>query len=844
MATNDKTRFSLDVLGRYVCNDMAEVAAATAGTDARPFDVIVVGGGSFASIFAQHLMTTDEGRQHRILVLEAGPMLVGEHVQNLPMIGLDVPKAPNPPARPPARASTPATNEVWGQAWHSDIAFVGLAYCLGGRSLYWGGWSPELLADELQDWPQQVVTDLTPAGTDYFGAAAEQLGTDVTNDFIYGPLQTALRRVLADADANPVGVLGAAIPLNKMPLPRAVSALGANPSAQALADLLALPGPDDRTAARLIDEAKLEAPLAVQTRARSGFFANNKFSGTPLWVSAARTAWGEWPREDNLRRRLMIVPNCHVTGLATSGDKVTAVRTNKGDVPVVEGAVVVLAASTIESTRLALNAHQGQAGAQAIGQGLMAHLRSNLTIRIPRTSLPKDPPERELSEAALFLKGKANVGKGVANVDRKDRFFHLQITAAGLGPQGNNSETEMWRKVVDIDTLHRFTSASDSHIVITIRGIGEMDPDNPTSSINQHAESDEYDVPRAFVQLHASERDQNLWNEMDTCSDLVALAFAGGKPYEVLVNPNTNQWKTVDAGKTAATVLPFGPPRRDGLGTTHHEAGTLRLDEDPDKGAVDLNGRFHASKNLYALGPATFPRLGSPNPMLTGTALARRLAEHIAAQPAPQPAGQAPAALPFAAADGYTVFFDGIDNSQWRLAGDCAFPLVDGALVSEPGNDLGMSWCVTPTPPDFSLRLQFRLSRADDNSGVFLRFPDPDSKGYQNTAYVPVDFGVEVQIDDLARWDGADNHRTGAIYGLDNPTYQPVSCNPPGQWNDLQVDVQGRTYTVTLNGVQSTVVKNVDGNRGLPSKPGAPSFIGLQSHSGRVAFRHVRIKQL
>jgi choline dehydrogenase-like flavoprotein len=827
MATNDKTRFSLDVLGRYVCNDMAEVRAAAAGTDGRPFDVIVVGGGSFASVFAQHLMTADKGRQHRILVLEAGPMAVGEHVQNLPMIGLDVPRAPDPPARPPARASTPARNEVWGQAWHSDTAFVGLAYCLGGRSLYWGGWSPEPLADELQDWPQQVETDLTRPGTGYFTAAAEQLGADVTNDFIYGPLQTALRRVLADADAAPARDLGAAIPLEDLDKTRAVEALGT----------------DGRTAAQLTDEAKLEAPLAVQTRAREGFFANNKFSGTPLWVSAARTAWGEWPREDNLRRRLMIVPNCHVTGLATNGDQVTAVWTDQGDVPVVDGAVVVLAAGTSESTRLALNAYQGQTGAQAIGQGLMAHLRSNLTIRIPRTSLPNDPPEQGLSEAALFLKGKANVGNA-ANIDKKDRFFHLQITAAGLGPQGNNSETEMWRKVVDIDSLHRFTSASDSHIVITIRGIGEMDPDNPTSFISQHAESDEYDIPRAFVQLQASERDQNLWIEMDTCSDLVALAFAGGKPYEVLVNPDTDQWKTVDAGTTAATVLAFSPPRRDGLGTTHHEAGPLRLDADPNKGAVDLNGRFHAARNLYALGPATFPRLGSPNPMLTGTALARRLADHIAVQPAPQPGGQAPAPLPFAAADGYTVLFDGIDNSQWRLAGDCAFPLVDGALVSEPGNDLGMSWCVTPTPPDFSLRLQFRLSRTDDNSGVFLRFPDPGSKGYQNTAYVPVAFGVEVQIDDLARWDGADNHRTGAVYGLDNPDYQPVSCNPPGQWNDLQVDVQGQDYTVTLNGVQSTVVKNVNGNRGLPSKPGAPSFIGLQSHSGRVAFRHVRIKQL
>ncbi|MBB3082486.1 family 16 glycoside hydrolase [Geodermatophilus sabuli] len=831
----DVTKFSLDVLGRYVCNDMAEVNGAVAGTDSRPFDVIVVGGGSFASIFAQHLMTADKGRRHRILVLEAGPMVVGEHVQNLPMIGLEVPPAPDPPRRPPAGIATDPEREVWGQAWHSDIAFVGLAYCLGGRSLYWGGWSPELLADELQDWPPQVVTDLTPAGSDYFGAAAEQLGTDATNDFIYGPLQTALRRVLADEAV--AGNLGTAVPLNQMPNTRAASALGANPSAQALATLLGLPGPGGRTAAQLLDEAKLEAPLAVQTRARSGFFANNKFSGTPLWVSAARTAWGEWPREDNLRRRLMIVPNCHVTRLVTSGGNVTTVQTNKGDVAVVDGAVVVIAASTIESTRLALNAFQGQAGAQAIGRGLMAHLRSNLTIRIPRTSLPNNPPQSELSEAALFLKGKVNV-------DNKDRFFHLQITAAGLGPQGNNSEAELWRKVVDIDTLHRFTTASDSHIVITIRGIGEMDPDNPNSSITQHAEPDEYQVPRASVRLQPSARDDKLWKEMDLCSDLVALAFANGNPYEVLVNPRNNTWKTVGAGKPAVDVLPLGPPRRDGLGTTHHEAGPLRLGTNANNSAVDLNGRFHAAANLYALGPAVFPRLGSPNPMLTGTALARRLADHIAAQPAPQPSGQAAGPLPFAAGDGYSVLFDGIDNSQWRLAGDCAFPLVDGALVSEPGNDLGMSWCVTPTPADFSLRLQFRLSRPDDNSGVFLRFPDPNSKGYQNTAYVPVDFGVEVQIDDLARWDGADNHRTGAVYGLNNPNYQQATCNPPGQWNDLQVDVQGQTYTVTLNGVQSTVVNNVDGNRGLPSQPGSPAFIGLQSHSGRVAFRHIRIKAL
>jgi hypothetical protein len=54
----------------------------------------------------------------------------------------------------------------------------------------------------------------------------------------------------------------------------------------------------------------------------------------------------------------------------------------------------------------------------------------------------------------------------------------------------------------------------------------------------------------------------------------------------------------------------------------------------------------------------------------------------------------------------------------------------------------------------------------DDNSGVYLGFPDPTKEGYDNTAYVAVNFGFEVQIDELARPDNAAVHRTGAVYGF------------------------------------------------------------------------------
>src|SRR5215207_6875833 len=78
----------------------------------------------------------------------------------------------------------------------------------------------------------------------------------------------------------------------------------------------------------------------------------------------------------------MIVPNCPVTGMTVEGRRVSAVQTRAGTVPVPEDGRVVLAAGTIESTRLALLAFGDAAGGERIGSNLMAHLRSNFTARI------------------------------------------------------------------------------------------------------------------------------------------------------------------------------------------------------------------------------------------------------------------------------------------------------------------------------------------------------------------------------------------------------------------------------------------------------------------------------
>ena len=225
--------------------------------------------------------------------------------------------------------------------------------------------------------------------------------------------------------------------------------------------------------------------------------------------------------------------------------------------------------------------------------------------------------------------------------------------------------------------------------------------------------------------------------------------------------------------------------------------------------------------------------------MLTGVALGRRLADKLAIGPT-VPSG-----------DGFKALFDGANPDAWRMAtiknqpgrdNPGSFIIVDAALESIPGTDIGLFWSATPTPPNFILKLEFLRWQENANSGVFLRFPDPESKNYNNAAYVAVDFGFEVQIDEMGAPDGAAIHKTGAIYNQAIQTLTQQPARPVGQWNEFEIRVVGQDYTVLLNGQQVTKFTNTQPGRGLPSTTGAASFIGLQTHTGRVAFRNIRIK--
>ena len=898
--TSEFTSFTLDNMGRFLCNTLQEAlesSAQTAGGRRRDFDVIIVGGGTFGAVLAEHLFVADATRSRRILVLEAGPFVLPEHVQNMPYIG-----------------GAPDFRVPWVS--HQSLSYAGLLFAIGGRSLTWGGWSPELLDVELTAWPPSTRTALRPPAPaeGYFAQASRHIGVKETNDFIYGPLHTALRKQLhvgLKTAGNETGFTFADLldhPAVRYPDP------GEPPiDAALLRDWLDLPSTDTTPEAELREMFKLEAPLAVQSTTLPGLFPTNKFSAVPALIRAARLASteadGVGPVAD-ARKRLVIVPNCHVQELITETQadnwvRATGVRVWQNgssiDIPLApprdgRQSAVVIALGTVETTRLALTTFQqslaGRA-AQRIGTNLIAHLRSNLTIRVPRTAIAANLPPTvipSLQCSALLVKGKAPNG----------RTFHFQITAAGLQKLGGDSEAELFKKIPTLEHLNDMLRANDDTVVITIRGIGDMTPRNPDSFIDLSQFETDFGRPKAVVHVGnakaspadfpgsaQTQNDRATWDAMDAVSDKIALIFAGNEPFDILANANSTI--PVPAGTRAQRLAVLGAftNRRDDLGTTHHDAGTMRMGDNIADAVTNDFGRIHDVTNAYVAGPALFPTVGSPNPMLTGVALGRRTGDLLNTSVLLGPEQ----VISPQSETGFRALFDGTAATfkNWRLAGPPGGGMLhmNGEMVSYGDGGLRLFYYATEQFTDFTLRLQFRIvDPAAHNSGVFVRFPRPTlsltsalrprTAGEPafdpgNPAWKPVIAGFEVQIDDNARGDsgkdfygirpepdGLFKNRTGAIYkiqagdrvwhlGFNEPTVQQYTPGPalvPGIWFEYEIVAQGDDYTVFLTNVQTgqrtrtTTFHNTDGVRGR-----APGFIGVQAYANNtVVWRHIRIR--
>jgi hypothetical protein len=149
----------------------------------------------------------------------------------------------------------------------------------------------------------------------------------------------------------------------------------------------------------------------------------------------------------------------------------------------------------------------------------------------------------------------------------------------------------------------------------------------------------------------------------------------------------------------------------------------------------------------------------------------------------------------------------------------------------------GLYWYTKETFSDFTLTLQWRISRREENSGVYIRIPAP---GVANALQAADAQGHEIQIDQRG-YDsvtGTEGHPlkvTGAIYDLQAPSASTQV--QMGAWNNLAIEASGARIKVTLNGV---LVNDYQSSRQQTG------YIALQVHDSlsRTQFRNLMIQRL
>jgi len=207
----------------------------------------------------------------------------------------------------------------------------------------------------------------------------------------------------------------------------------------------------------------------------------------------------------------------HVTRLVTGGGAVTGIQASvNGEakfLPINPACSVVLAAGIIESTRLALVSFptSSNAASELMGRNLISHVRTNAFVQIPRMTFdPNGTLPTLLQTGAVLVRGSTPQGK-----------FHLQITASA--DAGLNSDALLYSMIPDIDQLDAtLANQRSGTISTTLRGESQMIGDTTTPVPNANGrwinlspfESDEFGVPRAFVQFTTTADEEALTNAM------------------------------------------------------------------------------------------------------------------------------------------------------------------------------------------------------------------------------------------------------------------------------------------------------------------------------------------
>jgi len=184
--------------------------------------------------------------------------------------------------------------------------------------------------------------------------------------------------------------------------------------------------------------------------------------------------------------------------------------------------------------------------------------------------------------------------------------------------------------------------------------------------------------------------------------------------------------------------------------------------------------------------------------------------------------------------------FNGKDLDGWQQVGPGSFVVRDGMMKTEGG--MGMLWYTREKISHATIRVVFKLTSKESDSGVFIRIPEKPTE-----PWMPINRGYEVEIGD---WPD-DYSCTGVLYTFTKAVARPLK--PIGEWNTMNITIDGPHTIVYLNDIKVT---DFTEGQPVPAKPAGShdpdtgrrpnsGFIGLQNHPGsEVYYREVSVTSL
>lgn len=194
--------------------------------------------------------------------------------------------------------------------------------------------------------------------------------------------------------------------------------------------------------------------------------------------------------------------------------------------------------------------------------------------------------------------------------------------------------------------------------------------------------------------------------------------------------------------------------------------------------------------------------------------------------------------------DEWISLFNGKDLAGWSVAKgppDKWF-VQDGDIVGIAEGNARDQWLLTDKDYDnFVLRLEYGVrQKSKASAGVTARAMPSDPN------FRPVKL---MDDNDRSDWSQQKGERTGTVWSqsLMLSPLRNAKLKPGGQWNELEMTLNGKSLVVSINGdvVQDlSVAGNIQQAAEYPLMFRNAGRIGLQAHTSIVRFRNIKLKRL